>query len=103
MPSCNCSVYRKRLGDPCPLCGRDPNAPTQRTFGATSAFKWPGGSVWHLEQIGGRTVCGLHVEPLPLGSRMCAAELEGDPGRCCKSCLRMKDASTVQLKPWGAL
>lgn len=70
-------------------------------FGPTVAVKL-GGVVWHLEQIGVRTVCGLPTDHNPSMQRMCAAELEADPGRVCKSCLRMKDATTVRLRPWTA-
>ncbi len=52
--------------------------------------KWPKLLVWHIATIDGITVCGLPITP---------AAQRGDAGdvhRLCRSCDRMKDATTVR-------
>jgi hypothetical protein len=58
-----------------------------------SFVKWPKYGLWHIERADGHTVCGLLVEPIVVREHRPA----NASVRRCKTCDRMKDASSVIL------
>lgn len=64
---------------------------------ALTVISW--GKTRHLEQVNGTTVCGITI------AKIITLEPERaplTPGTVvCKSCERMKDATTMRLKPWS--
>jgi hypothetical protein len=56
--------------------------------------KWPKLLVWHIATVDGTTVCGL-----PIADEVIRQRLIDPARRMCRSCDRMKDASTMRLTP----
>jgi hypothetical protein len=60
--------------------------------------QWRGSTVWHIATKRRSTVCGLGKVPVASNADVTRSTKAPPEWRICKSCLRMKDADTMDLE-----